>query len=79
MHLFKLQKQSHREKKKKKGLPRFSDNLRGDGVVVTLLKKTLWHRCFPVNFAKFLRTPFSYSNRIRPVDASETIQGEQNK
>ena len=25
---------------------------------VTLLKKSLWHRCFPVNFAKFLRTPF---------------------
>ena len=24
----------------------------------TLLKKKLWHRCFPVNFAKFLRTPF---------------------
>ena len=24
----------------------------------TLLKKTLWHRCFPVNFVKFLRTPF---------------------
>ena len=23
------------------------------------LKKRLWHRCFPVNFAKFLRTPFS--------------------
>ena len=23
----------------------------------TLLKKSLWHRCFPVNFAKFLRTP----------------------
>ena len=23
----------------------------------TLLKKRLWHRCFPVNFAKFLRTP----------------------
>ena len=22
----------------------------------TLLKKRLWHRCFPVNFAKFLRT-----------------------
>ena len=21
-------------------------------------KKRLWHRCFPVNFAKFLRTPF---------------------
>ena len=24
----------------------------------TLLKKRLWQRCFPVNFAKFLRTPF---------------------
>ena len=24
----------------------------------TLLKKRLWHRCFPVNFAKFSRTPF---------------------
>ena len=24
----------------------------------TLLKKSLWHRCFSVNFAKFLRTPF---------------------
>ena len=24
----------------------------------TLLKKSLWHSCFPVNFAKFLRTPF---------------------
>ena len=24
----------------------------------TLLKKRLWHRCFSVNFAKFLRTPF---------------------
>ena len=24
----------------------------------TLLKKRLWHMCFPVNFLKFLRTPF---------------------
>ena len=24
----------------------------------TLLKKGFWHRCFPVNLAKFLRTPF---------------------
>ena len=24
----------------------------------TLFKKILWHRYFPVNFAKFLRTPF---------------------
>ena len=31
--------------------------LRGLGSA-TLLKKRLWHRCFPVNFAKFLRTQF---------------------
>ena len=24
----------------------------------TLLKQRLWHLCFPVNFAKLLRTPF---------------------
>ena len=24
----------------------------------TLLKKRLWHKCFPINVAKFLRTPF---------------------
>ena len=24
----------------------------------TLLKKRLWHKCFPVNFAKFLKTLF---------------------
>ena len=24
----------------------------------TLLKKRLWYRCFPLNFVKFLRTPF---------------------
>ena len=32
---------------------------------VTLLKKRLWHSCFPVNFSKFLRTP--------SVAASENI------
>ena len=32
----------------------FGNRLRPAG----LLKRRLWHRCFPVNFAKFLRTPF---------------------
>ena len=27
----------------------------------TLLKKRLWHRCFPVNFEVFLRTPFLWN------------------
>ena len=32
--------------------------------------KRLWHRCFPVNFAKFVRTPFSqntYGRLLLPV------------
>ena len=28
----------------------------------TLFKKRLWHRCFPVNFAKFLRAAFLKEN-----------------
>ena len=36
--------------------------------VATLLKNRLWHRCFPVIFAKFLRTLYFY--RTSPVAAS---------
>ena len=31
----------------------------------TLLKKRLWHSCFPVNFAKFPKTPFLQNNSGR--------------
>ena len=31
----------------------------------TLLKKRLWYRYFPGNFAKFLRTPFLQSTSVR--------------
>ena len=33
----------------------------------TLLKKRLWHRCFPVNFREFLKNTFC--NRTTPVAA----------
>ena len=33
----------------------------------TLLKKRLWHRCFFVNFAKFLRTPFLQNTSWRLI------------
>ena len=33
----------------------------------TLLKKRLWHRCFPLNFVKFLRTPFLQNTSGRLV------------
>ena len=38
--------------------------------LVTLLKKRLWHRCYPVNLAKFPRTPFlqnTYGWLLLPV------------
>ena len=34
---------------------------------VNLLKRRLWHWCFPVNFAKFSRTPFSQSTSGRLI------------
>ena len=37
----------------------------------TLLEKRLWHRCFPMNFAKFLRTSF---HRTPLNDCFSTIQ-----
>ena len=40
----------------------------------TLLKKRLWHRCFPVNFVKFLRTTFlQNTSRRLLLYAEETI------
>ena len=35
------------------------NNLAGLRPATTLLEKKLWHRCFPVNVMKFLKTPFS--------------------
>ena len=44
----------------KKVLLEISQNSRQNTGVITFffIKKELWHRCFPKNFAKFLRTPF---------------------
>ena len=36
----------------------------------TLLKKRLWHRCFPVKFANILRTPF-VTEHLRPATLSK--------
>ena len=38
-----------------------------DSFLITLqaLKKSFWHRCFPVNSAKFLRKPFSQNTSGR--------------
>ena len=50
---------SHQRCSVKKTLLEISqDSQENTCAIVSLLKKKLWHRCFPVNFAKFLRTPF---------------------
>ena len=43
---------------------------------LALLKKRLWHRCFPVNFVKFLRTPF-FTEQLR-VTASVVFRFSNN-
>ena len=43
----------------KKEVPRnFTKFTRNDLRPATLLKKRLWHSCFPVSFVKFLSIPF---------------------
>ena len=67
------QKISHRKCSVRKGVPRNFAKFTGKHLRQSLffnkvgglspeackfIKKRLWHRCFPVNFAKFLRAPF---------------------
>ena len=55
----------------KKSFPRNFAKLAGKHlcqIIFLRKKKRLWHRCFLVHFAKFLRTPFS--NRTPPDTAS---------
>ena len=42
--------------------------------LVTLLKKRLWHRCFPVNVVKFLRTPFLHNTSGRRCSVNINIR-----
>ena len=43
----------------------------------TLLKKRLWHRYFPVNFAKFLRTPFLKNTSGRLLRSKRFVPSEE--
>ena len=45
----------------------------------TLLKKRLWHRCFPVNFVKFLRTPFLQNTSGRLLFKREVSHSKRSK
>ena len=61
-HIFTHCRKSRREVFCKKGalrnLAKFTGKHLWQSLSATLLKKRLWRRCFPVNFAKFLRTLF---------------------
>ena len=67
-HIFTHCRSSHREVFCKKGalrnLAKFTEKYLWQSLfevsikLQALLKKRLWRRCFPVNFAKFQRTPF---------------------
>ena len=55
-----INRSSHPEVFCKKSVPRYFAKFTGIHWLrpATFLKKRLWHRCFSVTFAKFLRTPF---------------------
>ena len=44
---------------------------------VSLLKKRLWHWCFPVNFVKYLRTHFYKSGEIDLPVGSDMWYGDE--
>ena len=44
---------------------------------VTLLKRRLWHRSFPVNFVKYLRKPFQQNSSERLLVNLETAKASQ--
>ena len=43
---------------------RLVSNLNFSMRLATLLEKRLWHRCFPINFAKFLGTPTPFIQNV---------------
>ena len=45
--------------------------------LATSLKKSLWHKCFPVNSTKFLRTPFFYrAPRLAALEQSNLCEND---
>ena len=43
-----------------------------------LYQKGYWHRCFPVNFAKFLRTPFIIIEHLWWLASVATLASDEN-
>ena len=58
LYLFSLCTKDDRLRQIKKKHDWWNNHFSDCNWTVTLLKKRLWYRCFPVNFAKFLRMSF---------------------
>ena len=74
---------SHQRCSIKKGvLKEISQNAQGNICTrVSFLKKRLWHRCLPMNFVKFLRTPFLQNTTgrlfLHPKPCKTSLKGFQ--
>ena len=75
---------SHQRCSVRKGVLRNFANFRGKHLCQVL--SGLWHRCIPVNFAKFLKTPFSQNTsgqllldkqHFLAENPSEVLNGQQ--
>ena len=52
------------------GKMRIPTKIKSKSLSPTLLKKRLWHWCFPVNFVKFARTPL-FTEHFRATASKE--------
>ena len=76
-------KSSYQRCSMRKGVPRNFTKLPGKHLCSCLffnkvagLKNRIWHRCFPVNFVKFLRTPSLQNTSGRLVHYSRKCSGK---
>ena len=68
LELINMPRNSHQRCSRKKGVLKNFAKF----IFATLLKKRLWHRCFPVNFAKILKTPFLTEHLWTTVSVCQT-------
>ena len=52
----------------------FFNKVAGLGPAI-LLKRWLWHKCFPMNFVKFSRTPF-FTEHLRMIASVSNLKAE---
>ena len=74
---WRLYRSSHRRCSLKEGVIKNFAQFTGKHLCKRFFK-SLWHRCFPVNFAKFLRTPFLQNTSRRLLFCLQTLSWNYN-